>query len=315
MYVSGTLHFYSGEDRELFFVFDDDVAQELYSEPAFDIDNVDSRRAYISVGSERFIHRRTLSFSRKQTEIKISLCSRGSKDGLGALTSLYDWYAARGRPRPAPFGVLGSLRKVTHHGKRVWELYITEPVDLVVPPGLRRRSKTAPAERRSYDHRRQIVERDLAGIGRVAEQMALSLVQDDYPMPKYLCLWRRQFLDSERIEIRKMGIIADIDVWNDLGKSPELFVEVKAQKVPSAGTEPAFHLSVGEWRSQCTAAKERIAYHVWLFQYRELRHFTHAPNRIELIVFENVRKSWLHPDGYLVTPDISAGTRYPLLTR
>jgi hypothetical protein len=37
MDISGTLHLYSGEDRELFFTFDDDVAQDLYSTSHFDI--------------------------------------------------------------------------------------------------------------------------------------------------------------------------------------------------------------------------------------------------------------------------------------
>jgi hypothetical protein len=312
MYISGTLHFYSGEDRELFFVFDDDVAQQLYSDPAFAIDDAGSRRAYISVGSERFIHRRTLSFSKKQTEIKISLCSRGTKDHLGALTLLYDWYAARGRPRPKPFGVIGSLRHVLYKGEKAWELHITEPMDLVVPPGLLRRPKEAPAERRSFEHRRSIVERDLAGIGRVAEEMALSLAQDDYPIPEYWCLWRQQFLDSERIEIRKMGIIADIDIWNVSRSSPQLFLEIKAQKIPSAGAEPVFHLSEGEWRSYRSAAKARVPYLIWLFQYRELRDFKLAPGRIKLIVFEDINKDWLHPDSYRVTPASSAGIHYPL---
>ena len=34
MNISGTLHLYSGKDRELFFTFDDDVAQELYASAA-----------------------------------------------------------------------------------------------------------------------------------------------------------------------------------------------------------------------------------------------------------------------------------------
>ena len=39
MEISGTLHFYSGEDKELFFVFDDDVAQQLYKMGDFDVDD------------------------------------------------------------------------------------------------------------------------------------------------------------------------------------------------------------------------------------------------------------------------------------
>lgn len=312
MNISGTLHFYSGKDRELFFVFDDDVAQELYREPAFNVDDLESRRAYVSVGADRFINRRTLSFSRKQTEIKISLCSVSTKDGLGALTVLYDWFAARGRPRPAPFGVIGTLRQVRHEGERAWELHITEPVDLVVPPALGRRTRAAPAERRSYEHRRQFVERDLGEIGRSAEKMALTLVRDDFPGPGYSCLWRRDYLDSERVEIRKMGVIADIDVWNVSRNRPELFVEVKAQKVLADRADPAFHLSVGEWRSHGIAAKAHVPYQIWLFQYREVRHFSHAPNRIELIVFDHMSKDWLQPGSYIVAPGANEGARFSL---
>src|SRR5438128_2015242 len=109
---------------------------------SFDIDDLESRRVYISVGADRFIHRRTLSFSRKQTEIKVSLCSLATKDGLFSLTALYDWFARRARPRPAPFGLLGTLERVQHDGDRVWELRLTEPAGLVAPPGLARRRKS-----------------------------------------------------------------------------------------------------------------------------------------------------------------------------
>lgn len=312
MDVSGTLHFYSGDDEELFFVFDDDVAQILYANTKFDIEDVNSRRAWISVGLDRFIHRRTLSFSRKQTEIKISLCSRATKDGLGTLTSLYDWYSARGKPRPAPFPILGSLRKVPHDGESVWELRITEPVGLVVPPGLNRRTKRAPPERRSYEHRRQFMNRDLAAVGGVAEKVALDLAKSDFPVPTYDCLWRDKYLDSERIEIRKIGVIADIDVWDVARGSAELFIEVKAQKVRASGTNPAFYLSVGEWRSYGAAAKVSVPYQIWLFQYRQLEDFASARRRIELVVFDTIDEAWLQPDGYLLTPTPSAGTRYAI---
>ena len=79
MDVSGTLHLYSGDDRELFFTFDDEVARDLYSSSDFDIDDRETRRVYISVGTNRFINRRTLSFSRKQSEIKVSLCKPDHK--------------------------------------------------------------------------------------------------------------------------------------------------------------------------------------------------------------------------------------------
>src|ERR1041385_6233603 len=147
MNVSGSLHFYSGEDKELFFVFDDVVAQQMYRDTDFKIDDLETRRWYISVGSTRLIHQRTLSFSRKQTEIKVSLCSRNTKDGLGLLTALYDWFARRG-VHPAPFGVLGRLFRIRHNRASVWELKLTEPEDLVAPPGLPRRRKTKSPERR-----------------------------------------------------------------------------------------------------------------------------------------------------------------------
>ncbi len=312
MDVSGTLHFYSGDARELFFAFDDDVAQRLYGKSGFDIDDVDSRRVFISVGSDRFIHRRTLNFSRKQTEIKVSLCSKGSKDGLGALTALYDWFGARGGPRPPPFGVLGSLERSRHGGADVWELHIIEPIDLVVPPGLPRRTKKPAAVRRSFEHRRLIIERDLSRVGRRAEELALLLAQDDYQLPEFRCLWRDRFLDSERVEIRRMGVIADIDVWNVRDNSPAAFIEVKAQKVPANGAQPIFFLSPSEWRSHQRAVRDRLPYQIWLFQYRDPSDFLDSPDKIRLVVFDSVEDSWLQPDGYVVTPQLSSGVRYSL---
>jgi hypothetical protein len=310
MEISGTLHFYSGEDKELFFVFDDDIAQQLYGEPQFDIDDLNSRRVYISVGADRFIHQRTLSFSRKQTEIKVSLCSRNTKDGLASLTTLYDWFSARGNPRPAPFPVLGRLARQRHNEQYVWELRITEPIGLIDPPGLTRRRKTPPPERRSYEHRRRFVQRDLESAGRPAEELAKELALADYPAPAYSCLWREEFLDSERIEIRKMGILADIDVWNEGQGIAELFIEVKAQKVLRRRADPIFYLSVGEWRSYERARKARIPYQVWLFQYISLDDFERAPERLSLIIFDKIDDDWLHPDGYLVTPGNASGKRY-----
>ena len=313
MDISGTLHFYSGERKELFFVFDDDVAQQLYSIAEFNISDLNSRRAYISVGADRFIHRRTLSFSRKQTEIKVSLCALSSKDGLGALTALYNWFAARGT-HPAPFAVLGKLRKVRLEEERVWELSITEPVDLVAPPGLSRRLKAAPRERISYTHRRQFIQRDLAEAGRPAEELALALAQSDFPTPEYSCLWRGEFLDSERIEIRKIGVIADIDVWNVENNAPEAFIEVKAQKVSHRGADPIFYLSTGEWRSYQRARTANVPYQVWLFQYLDLDDFRSAIHQIELIVFNDLSADWLDPDGYLVKPGATFGERYSLIS-
>lgn len=312
MDISGTLHFYSGQRKEFFFVFDDDVAQPLYQVAEFNHADVNSRAVYISVGADRFIHQRTLSFSKKQTEIKVSLCSRGSKDGLGALTTLYDWFSTRGH-HPQPFSVLGTLQKVQHDGSNIWELRITEPIDLVDPPGLLRRRKAASRERRSYRNRRQFVPRDLAAAGRPAEELALELARKDFPAPEYSCLWRGDFLDSERIEICKMGIIADIDIWDEEGSVPELFIEVKAQKVPNRGADPAFYLSLAEWRSYNLAAEAHLSYQVWLFQYRDLQDFVTAPQRVELIVFDEISSDCLTAGGYLVTPVPKSGERFPII--
>lgn len=311
MNVSGTLHFYSGEDKELFFVFDDIVAQEMYRNEKFDIDDPESRRVYISIGGSRFIHQRTLSFSRKQTEIKVSLCSRSTKDELAELTALYDWFANRG-DHPDPFGVLGRLTKVQRDNTSVWELTLTEPEDLVTPPGFARRRKIISPERRSFEHRREIQQRDLTKPGRSAEELALRIASKDFPTPAYACLWRKEFLDSEKIEIRKMGIIADIDVWDATTNSTKLFIEAKAQKITGKIAKPIFHLSSAEWRSYLKAKSEGTAYEIWLFQYRETEDLENAPQCVTLTIFDEISDKWLKPEGYLVSPPRAAGRRRTL---
>ena len=169
MNVSGTLHLYSGPDREMFFVFDDDVAQHEKAISAFNPDEVESRKVFISVGPDRFIHKRAITFTRKQTEIKVSLCRRSTKANLGALTARYDWFAPDATVHPEPVGVLGSL---THNRSRGWELHhIEEPVDLdLVPPaGTLRRPKTISRTRKQWLKRRAVQERDLKAAGRKAE--------------------------------------------------------------------------------------------------------------------------------------------------
>lgn len=311
MNVSGSLHFYSGDDKELFFVFDDDIAQDMYRNRKFNIDDLESRRVYVSVGNSRLIHQRTLSFSRKQAEIKVSLCSRNTKNGLRSLTALYDWFARRG-VRPTPFGVLGRLAKVRHEGTSVWELALTEPEGLITPPGLVRRRKTKSRERRSFEHRREFQQRDLTVPGRRAEELALKILKEDFPAPNYTCLWRKQFLDSERIEIRKMGIIADIDVWNVTANAPERFIEAKAQKIIGERTKPIFHLSSAEWRSYQNAKAKGVTYEIWLFQYCDTEHLRNASQRVTLIIFDEVSKDWLNPEGYLIAPPSTAGKRRKL---
>ena len=294
--------------KNCFFVFDDVVAQDMYRDSRFDIDDLESRRVYISAGSSRLIHRRTLSFSRKQTEIKVSLCSRNTKDGLDSLTALYDWFTGR----PAPFGVLGRLAKVGHNGTSVWELTLTEPEGLITPPGLYRRQKKKSPERQSFEHRREIQQRDLTIPGRRAEELAAKILKKDFPAPNYVCLWRDKFLDSERIEIRKMGIIADVDVWDVRANAPERFIEVKAQKVVGARSKPIFHLSSAEWRSYLAAKAKRVTYEIWLFQYREVEDLKSAPQSVNLPIFDEVSKDWLDPEGYLVAPPSVAGKRCTL---
>src|SRR5439155_10105387 len=133
-----------------------------------------------------------------------------------------------------------------------------------------------------------------------------------FPAPRYACLWRKEFLDSERIEIRRIGIIADIDVWNTARDAPKIIVEVKAQKVHRGDEDPAFYLSLAEWRSSQAAAKARIPYQVWLFRYRQLRHFRESPHQVALMVFERLDAAWIEPGSYLATPSASSGKHFRL---
>jgi len=241
----------------------------------------------------------------------VSLCSRNTKDGLGSLTALYEWFARRA-VHPAPFGVLGRFAKVRHNGASVWELTLTEPEDLITPPGLARRRKTKSSERRSFEHRREIQQRDLTIPGRRAEELALRILREDFTAPTYTCLWRKKFLDSERIEIRKMGIIADIDVWDVTANAPERFIEAKSQKIIGVRAKPTFHLSSAEWRSYLNAKAKGIKYEIWLFQYRDVDYLKSAPQSVTLIIFDEVSKDWLDPEGYIVTPPSPAGRRRKL---
>jgi|SRR5579872_410374 len=311
MNVSGTLHLYSGVDRELFFVFDDDVAQQLSAMGDFHRDDPRSRRAYISVGSERFIHARTLHFTRKQTEIKISLCSRNTKDNLGALTALYDWFAPNVAQHPEPVEVLASLNRRRHRGAQVWELHFLEPanLELVPPAGALSRPKLPSQARQGWLSRRKFQERDLQRAGRKAEILALDVAQRDYPPPEYRCLWRDGFLDSEIPSVRSQAIIADVDVWCDSENKVAAFLEVKAQKVVGAHDAPIFFLSRAEFRSYESARNLRLPYFIWLFQYRDLKDFDNAPNLVSLIVFESLRESWLNAEQYLVRPEPGFGAR------
>lgn len=131
-------------------------------------------------------------------------------------------------------------------------------------------------------------------------------------MPRYECLWRGEFLDSEKLAIRKLGIIADIDVWDQRADRPSHFIEVKAQKVTRLQAEPRFFLSVAEWRSYQSAARARIGYQLWLFQYLAAEDFAAARQRIKLGVYTELDESWLNPDGFAVLPIRNAASWYDL---
>lgn len=313
MLVSGTLHLYSGEDRELFFVFDDDVAQQLYQRPELDIHDRETRRVWISVGSSRFIHRRTLSFSGKQTEIKVSLCSRNTKDGLGSLTSLYDWFAPATVMRPAPVPVEGQFRRTRRGRGRVWELTIEHAsMDSQPSAFLRRTRKDVATRERWWKKRREIGDVERERIGRLAETLAITLAKVDYPAPSFSCLWRVGFYDSERVEIRKLGIICDIDIWNTDTQQPKAFIEVKAQKVSRMPADPEFYITKAEWHSYEAARKARLPYEVWLLQYHDKADFENDPARITLTVYGKLLKKWREGKDFVVRPPIEEGERYPL---
>lgn len=309
MDISGTLHLYSGEDRELFFTFDDDVAQDLYAAPNFKIDDKESRRVFISIGSDRFIRRRTLSFSRKQSEIKVSLCKETTKENLGALTRLYDWFAPSRNIRPRVISIVGELRRARHNKSSVWELALQEPAaGLVSPPGLKRRLKAPSKSRKAYMHRRQIHERELRVVGKLAESRVLKILKGRFPRPTFSCLWRDGYLDSEKEDIRAQGIICDIDVWNNDKARADAFIEVKAQQVrfKNKKTKPIFYLSSAELRSLRHANRRRMSYLIWLVQYEDRKSLQNKNGSIRILECERIEVKWTSPDGFIVLPDPKA---------
>ena len=152
----------------------------------------------------------------------------------------------------------------------------------------------------------------MAAIGDRAEELALEIAENDWSNPCVSCLWRRSFLDSERVEIRKLGIIADIDVWNGADDRPELFIEVKAQKVKDRATQPRFYLSKGEWRSVQKANTKGLRYEVWLFQYHNVKDFSNAPEKVKLFVYDSVDPNWLEPDGYVVAAPVERASEFSI---
>jgi hypothetical protein len=310
MEISGTLHLYSGKRRELFFVFDDDVAQQLYNLAGFNVEDKSSREVFVSVGTDRFISRRTLSFSRKQTEIKVSLCAKGSKEGLRSLTALYNWYVPSGDKRPAPFPILGELNEVDKDGHHVWELHLQEPAESVVPPGLDRRRKEPSKTRRVWIERRTIEERDTSEVSRLAEEIAYDVARSDFPPARYQCHWRDGFYDSELMEVRELGIIADIDVWDIDNSQPTCFIEVKAQKVAVRSCLPRFYLSRSEWQSFIRCRNDGMSYQVWVIQYSDVEQLRNRTAPLRLFVFDVIDAEWLEPDTFLVKPLAAQGEEY-----
>jgi len=311
VYISGTLHLYSGPDRELFFTFDDWVAQDLYASGDFDLDKKETRQVFVSVGKDRFIHKRTLSFSRKQSEIKVSLCKDTTKDNLGALTTLYDWFAPPGIVRPKVIVVVGTLAKANYLGVRVWELSIQEPVDLVSPPGFERRTKEPSKSRKTYIRRSSVQQQNLGDIGRIAEKRALAVLRRHYPQPKYSCLWRDGFLDSEKIAIRELGIICDIDVWNVSADCAFAFLEIKAQQLRSRRTRPAFYLSSAEWRSANVAKQVNLPYLIWLVQYERLDALRDLDGKVRILECRGIKQEWASPDVLYITPESTSLREIP----
>lgn len=302
MEISGTLHLYSGDDRELFFTFDDDVAQELYLSSHFDIDDKETRRVYISVGDDKLISRRTLSFSRKQTEIKVSLCKETTKDNLGSLTRLYDWFAPSGRVRPNVISVVGTLRTLSRDQTKIWELALEEPLGLVSPPGLKRRLKAPSKAQRAYANRRKIYEKELSAFGRLAEIRALRVLEAHYPPPRFSCLWRDGYLDSEKETIRELGIICDIDVWSNNEERVHCFIEVKAQQVRLRRTSPRFYLSSAEWRSFQYAKAKNVKYCIWIVQYEDREKLTDLQGKIRILECKEILPKWMTPEVLVVLP-------------
>jgi hypothetical protein len=303
MDVSGTLHLYAGEDRELFFAFDDEIAQQLYEMADFNVDDKASRRVSISVGCDRFISQRTLSFSRKQREIKVSLCKATTKNGLASLTKLYDWFAPVGMERPKVAAVVGSLRRVRRSQSMVWELAIEEPVGLVAPPGLKRRLKVPSRTQRSYAHRRKIIEKELAAIGRLAEARALTTLTTQFRHPNFSCLWRDSYLDSEKEAVRRLGIICDIDIWDNVRDRPSGFIEVKAQQVRDNRAAPQFFLSSAEWKSFQYAIARKMDYRVWLVQYADRDHLANCSGPVRILECMEIKPEWMVPETSLVVPN------------
>ena len=302
MEISGTLHLYSGDDRELFFTFDDDVAQELYLSTDFDIDDKETRRVYISVGDDKLISRRTLSFSRKQTEIKVSLCKKTTKENLGSLTRLYDWFAPAGRVRPNVISVVGTLRTLQRNHERIWELALEEPLGLVSPPGLKRRLKAPSKAQRAYVNRREIYEKELSVFGRLAEKRALRVLEAHYPPPRFSCLWRDGYLDSEKAIVREQGIICDIDIWNNIEKRVHCFIEVKAQQVRLRRASPRFYLSSAEWRSFQYAKSKKVDYCIWIVQYEDKEKLIDPHGKIRILECNEILPKWMSPEVLVVSP-------------
>lgn len=150
--------------------------------------------------------------------------------------------------------------------------------------------------------RREIQERELRKIGRFAEKRALQVLKTRFPGPSHSCLWRNGYLDSEKEEIRKLGIICDIDIWNTETERPEAFYEVKAQLVSFKKGKPTFFLSSAEWRSLKASSENGIPYCIWLVQYETLDNLREGDGKIRILEFQTVEAEWVSPEVLLVVP-------------
>ena len=116
-------------------------------------------------------------------------------------------------------------------------------------------------------------------------------------------MWRDGYFDSEKEDIRKLGIICDIDIWNDERNKAEAFYEIKAQHVTSRQSKPLFYLANSEWRSLRAAKENKIPFRIWLVQYECLAALEQENGEIRILEFDDVLPEWVSADVLLVIPE------------
>jgi hypothetical protein len=145
--------------------------------------------------------------------------------------------------------------------------------------------------------------RDLAKIGRLAEEVAFDLLLQEYPLPVFKCDWRQEYLDSTFLLFREHGLIADIDIWDAQRDKAVGCIEVKAQKVGESGaTDPQFYLSHAEAFSWQKAHDLGLRYEVWLFQYGNIDDLREHRNTVYLLIYKTLNKAWCEPATLWVRP-------------